>query len=562
MELLSLNNITFTYPTADDETGNLRTKSPALPALQNVSFTVREGDFVLLCGESGCGKSTLLRLLKREIAPYGKLSGEISYLGAPIDSLPSERGTEIGFVAQNPEQQIVTDKVWKELAFGLENMGVATSAVRTRTAEICSAFGLEKLFHADTYTLSGGEMQTLNLAAVMVMNPRLLILDEPTSQLDPIAARNFIELIKRANDEWGLTVIIAEHRTDELFHNADSVIIMRDGEIILNGTPQCVAEKAHDSYISAFMPTPVKLYHRVRGKGKLKDNRVPLTVKAAISFLRENHLSCEHTSGETAVPNERLITPKAEHNGSDESVICAKNISFRYDGDTRNILNRLCLTVRKGEICSLVGANGAGKTTLLEVLSGVKKPYSGSLRIFDKDIRKYKGNSLHRECVTMLPQNVREVFVKDTLREDFAQVRLLCELTDKEFAGELSSLAQRFGIAHLMDRHPHDLSGGEQQRAAFVKAMLLKPRILLLDEPTKGLDELAKETLACMLSSLKSDCVTILMVTHDVEFAARVSDFCGLIFDGEVIAYAPAGDFFSGNMYYTTAYERILRGLR
>ncbi len=544
MSLLKIKNLTFTYPKGE---------SLRKPALRSVSLTVREGDFVLLCGESGCGKSTLLRLLKREIAPYGKLIGEIFYDGVPQSLLPRERTTEIGFVAQSPEQQIVTDKVWKELAFGLENMGAASRAVRTRTAEVCSAFGLEKLFHADTQTLSGGEMQTLNLASVMVMNPRLIILDEPTSQLDPIAARNFIELVKRLHSEWGLTVIIAEHRTDELFHAANQVLIMRGGEIILSGVPGDVAKKAGDKYISCFMPAPVKSYFKVYG-GKLENERVPLTVNEARAFLREHPLPPEPP----ACRQTRTSTARAL---ADEIVLQAKNISFRYDGDTRDILNKLCFAVRKGEICSLLGSNGAGKTTLLQILAGVQKPYAGSVRVFGKDIRRYKGNSLHRECVVMLPQNVREVFVKDTLLEDFEQARLVRGLTNNEYSSELEMLAQRFCVSSLMDRHPHDLSGGEQQRAALVKALLLKPRILLLDEPTKGLDGIAKDSLASMLTSLRDDDVTILIVTHDVEFAAQVSDTCGLLFDGEVIAQAPAREFFEGNMYYTTAYEKITRGI-
>ena len=520
MEILAVKNLSFQYPTS---------KRAALSAL---SFSVQEGEFITVCGATGSGKSTLLRLLKRELAPVGTISGEILLDGEPLSALSARNAAEkIGYVMQHPEQQIVTDKVWHEMAFGLENLGVPQNEIRRRVAEMASYFGMENLFLHDTASLSGGQKQLLNLASVMVMHPRILLLDEPTAQLDPIAAADFIATLHKLQRELSLTVILIEHRLEEVMPLSDRLLVLENGKILTFDTPKnAVRALSGREDILLSMPSAVRLYHALEQN---KDQDVPLDIREGRAFIRSHF--------QNTVKN--LQEP--EYQPKKEKAVSMEDVWFRYERGGEDILRGLSLTVYENEIFCLLGGNGAGKSTALGVLSGLKKPYGGNVRIFGKKIKDYKNGTLYKENLAYLPQDVQTLFLHNTVREELADADI------SSFPYDLSS---------LLDMHPYDLSGGERQLTALAKALASKPRLLLLDEPTKGLDAYAKAKIAEVLRTLKKNGVTIVMVTHDTEFAAEIADRTALFFRGEAVSVDTPKRFFSANRFYTTPVSRMTKG--
>jgi len=523
--IITVENLSFTYPEAPT------------PALKNINFTVEAGEFVVIMGSSGCGKSTLLRQLKREIAPHGTLAGKLYYQQTELAHLPArEAAANIGFVMQNPENQIITDKVWHELAFGLENLGLDTLTIRRRVAEMANFFGIQKWFRQDTATLSGGQKQLLNLAAVMVMQPTVLLLDEPTSQLDPIAAMEFITTIKRLNQELGLTVILIEHRLEDVLPIADSVYVMDQGELKFAGPPtELIAPLADLDFVEA-LPSSMRIFYELGGQGK-----PPLTVREGRTWLAKQDIQA------TTLPVQSY-EPK-------HTVLEAKGVYFRYSKDGQDILRQLNLTIGEGELFTLLGGNGTGKTTALKVLAGLEKQYRGEVKIFGKKIKSYKKDELYRNLLGVLPQDPKVLFVEKTVQADLMHMQHSMKLPNSAVEEVVSLL----GLHYLLERHPYDLSGGEQQKVALAKLLLLKPKIILLDEPTKGLDVNAKKQLAEVLRNLQQQGITLVMVTHDIEFSARYSDRCALFFDGSIVSEGMPHAFYSGNNFYTTAAHRISR---
>lgn len=513
METLELHGLTFTYP------------GQTSPVLSNVSLSVEQGDFFVLCGPSGCGKSTLLRQCRTVLAPHGQRSGEILFQGRPLDSYDQRQQTHsIGFVRQSPDNQLVTDKVWHELAFGLESLGCDTPAIRRKVAEMASFFGIQNWFHRDVSSLSGGQKQLLNLAAVMTLDPSLLILDEPTSQLDPIAASDFLNVLSKLNRELGVTVLLTEHRLEEALPLANRAAVMDKGELLTVGTPREVGQalKAQNHSMFLAMPTPLRVWAAADG-----GETPPLTVREGRDWLSE-YAACHAL---------RPLPDETTYPYSGETAVSCKELYFKYEKDSPDVLNGLSLEVRRGEFLALLGGNGTGKTTLLKLLAGLEKPYRGKLRI--------------NGTLGVLPQNPQALFVKKTVRED------LLELCGDE--GKVAHVTALCRLDGLLDRHPFDLSGGEQQRAALAKILLLDPEILLLDEPTKGLDAEFKRVFAQILESLLARGVTVIMVSHDIEFCAAYAHRCALMFDGSVVADGSPRAFFSGNSFYTTAANRMGR---
>lgn len=541
MEILHLEDLSFCYNGAEK------------PAIEHISLSVNRGEFVVVCGESGCGKTTLLKLLKRELAPAGTQTGKIFYNGVLQQELDEKTSAcEIGFVLQNPDSQIVTDKVWHELAFGLENMGLATNVIRRRVGEMASYFGIQGWFRKNTNELSGGQKQLLNLAAVMVMQPKVLILDEPTGQLDPIAAADFIATLQKLNRELGLTVILVEHRLEEVFPVADKVLFMENGGVLLYDCPKKIGArlsqicKTHPMLQG--LPSAVRIFQALNLSGEC-----PLTVKEGRDFLEKHFLP----------ENGACFLPKAGQSGdgSEEPAVELKNVWFRYEKDLPDVLRGTSLQVRCGEVYCVLGGNGTGKTTMLNVISGLNKAYRGKVLVNGKPIRQYKGNSLYRGTLAFLPQNPQTVFVKDTVEGDLTELLQALEVPKNKRQEKVAAVAEKMGVQHLLKRHPFDLSGGEQQKCAIAKMLLLEPKVLLLDEPTKGLDAYSKQALKKVLSGLKKSGLTILMVTHDVEFAAENADRCALFFDGENLSADVPERFFAQNNFYTTAANRMARGL-
>ena len=539
MEILRVENLNFQYPKTDR------------PALSAIDLTVQRGEFLVLCGESGCGKTTLLRLLKRALAPAGTQTGQIRCCGVPQAQLDDRTAAaDIGYVLQNPDSQIVTDKVWHELAFGLENLGVPTEIIRRRVGEMASYFGIQDWFRKKTDELSGGQKQLLNLAAVMVMQPKLLILDEPTSQLDPIAAADFIATLQKLNRELGLTILLAEHRLEEVFPIADRVILMDHGRILLDDDPSRIGAQLHatrpDHPMNRGLPSAVRIFTGL--PASMRTAPCPLTVREGRDFLEQRF---------SAEPDRFSPPPLPDA----EPAVELKNVWFRYERPLPDVLRGTSMTVYTGEHYCLLGGNGSGKTTALNVISGLNRAYRGKVRIYGRQIADYRGSTLYRKNLAYLPQNPQTVFIRDTVRADLAEL-LEAQGADKPAQeARIAAVAAQLEIADLLDRHPYDLSGGEQQKCALAKMLLTEPKLLLLDEPTKGLDPGAKYRLQSVLAALKAQGITILTVTHDVEFAAECADRCALFFDGEVLSADVPEAFFAENNFYTTAANRIARQL-
>lgn len=517
MEIITVDNLSFTYP------GLTRA------ALDSLSFGINKGQFVTLCGPSGCGKSTLLRQLKTALAPHGNRSGEILFEGQVLDKVDFRTQSEkIGFVQQSPDNQLVTDKVWHELAFGLESLGCDTPTIRGRVAEMASFFGIQNWFYKNVTELSGGQKQLLNLASIMVMHPDVLILDEPTSQLDPIAASDFLAAVGKINRELGTTVLITEHRLEEVFPFTDRVMVMDRGALIADGSVKEVGLELRDKGNAMFLAMPATMRIWASTDTALE---CPVTVRDGANWLKERQ-------------EEKTFLPLPEetiHACAEESAIELENVWFRYEQELPDVVKGLSLKVKKGEFYALLGGNGTGKSTSLSMIAGIRKPYRGEVRVFGS--------------AGMLPQNPQTVFVKKTVREDLMEI-LPKGKRNYESIAEVVSLCR---LGELLDRHPFDLSGGEQQRAALAKLLLLRPEILLLDEPTKGLDAEFKQALAEILKSLQSSGVTILMVSHDVEFCAEYADRCGLFFDGNIVSDNTPRGFFMNNSFYTTSAARMAK---
>ena len=521
--------LSFSYPTAKGK-----------KSLDEVNLTIRRGEYVVLCGKSGSGKTTLLRQLKPVLAPHGKKSGEILFNGVSLDkvSLRDQSG-KIGYVMQNPDDQIVTDKVWHELAFGLESLGCNQRTMRARVAEMACYFGIQDWFHKDVSILSGGQKQLLNLASIMAMQPEVLILDEPTSQLDPIAASDFLNTVRKINIELGTTVIITEHRLEDIFPYADRAIVMDDGRVIADDTPRNIGkllwEQGNDMF--AAMPTPVRVFYGAAGEGDC-----PLTVREGRNWLsREFAFEPACKSMPVDVLPDEIKNP----------ALGLKELWFRYEKDAPDILRGVSAQVAAGSLYAVVGGNGAGKSTMLKAICGICRPYWGSVTVFGKPINKYRSSELFGGCLAMLPQDPKSLFVKKTVREDLEEMT-----RDKDLIGEIAATCQ---IEKLLSSHPYDLSGGEQQRAALAKVLLSKPRLLLLDEPTKGIDSFFKETFAEILKKLQAEGITIVMVSHDVEFCARYADTVSMFFDGQILTTDTPRRFFGNNSFYTTAANRMSR---
>ena len=461
---IEVRGLSFAYPGAD------------AAVLEGLDWSVPQGAFALLVGGTGSGKSTLLSLLKPEIAPTGECAGELRVLGEDVADMDVRASAErVGYVFQDPENQIVCETVWHEMAFGLENLGVSRDEMRRRVAETSYFFGLEDWLHRDTDTLSGGRKQLLSLAAVLALRPRVLLLDEPTSQLDPVAEKNFLHALFRVNRELGCTVVVATHQ------------------------PRPMLEYATCAY-------------------RIEGGRVREVADLASLGGREGLLtldSCQPAPG--AAPGAAAI----------------REGWFRYDRAGGWVLRGLDVTFSAGAVHAIVGGNGCGKSTLLSVLAKTAKLQRG---------RMVRGAG----SAALLPQNPKALLVAETVRDELMEWASTCGY-DEAAARERVA---RLGLAGLEARHPYDLSGGQRQLLALTKLLLIGPELLLLDEPTKGLDPASRRIIARALRDHAQAGGTVIMATHDLDFAEQVSDDIAMMFDGEIACMEPPADFFADNVFY------------
>lgn len=523
MALFEIQDFNFKYPTSDTYT------------LKNINLSIQKGAFITLCGGSGSGKTTLMRQLKPHLAPEGDKEGVILFNGKGIEALSlREQAQKIGYVLQNPDNQIVTDKVWHELAFGLESLGYSNETIRLKVGEMATFFGIQEWFHKKTTELSGGQKQLLNLASIMVMGPEVIILDEPTSQLDPIGASNFLETLKKINQEIGTTVIITEHRLEEVMPISDQLVVLDDGKVIACDTPKKVGNELYQNkhYMFTAMPAPMQIMTALGDEGVLT--------------IREGRSKIEEWASNNRFDNLEIKDEDCKTQG--ETAIRFKDVYYKYEKKGVNILENVSFEVKKGEFFAILGGNGTGKTTTLNLINKILKPNYGKIQVM-------------AEKVITLPQNPQALFVKKNVREDLFDVLSRMKIEQEEKEIKITEITKITQIQHLLEMHPYDLSGGEQQRVALAKTLLLEPEILLLDEPTKGLDAFFKQHLAEILRELLTKGMTIVMVSHDLEFCGNYVDRCGMFFDKTMISEAPRRTFFCNNHFYTTSANRMTRGV-
>ena len=559
MNTIEFKNVHFRYPLVDKD------------ALDGIRFSVRESDFVVICGKSGCGKTTLLRHMKKNLTPYGEFSGSVTYNGKEIIDLPDRMSAaEIGFVQQNPDNQVVTDKVWHELAFGLESLGYDNRTIKRRVAEMASYFNIQTWFRRDVSQLSGGQKQLLNLASIMAMQPKVLVLDEPTSQLDPIAASEFLRTVQKINRDLGTTVILSEHRLEEAFTMADKVMVMDKGKVLAYDEPRKIgrmlagtgSEDRHPMFYG--LPAMMKIYQSAD-----EGDNSPLTIREGRLWIDDKvgdayregvpENAVEQAAKQSADPAPKQSddpaakpydeqaakqsTEPAER--SAEPAVKVSNLWFRYDKKSQDVLRDLNLTVDKGQLFCVLGGNGVGKSTTLKVISHILKQQRGKVTV--------------NGTLAMLPQNPQALFTEISVEDEMMEALHDSKEPDEVKVQKALDMLATMEISHLRKSHPYDLSGGEQQRLALGKVLLLDPEIVLLDEATKGLDPFFKISLARVLKKLTDAGKTLFMVSHDIEFCAEYADTCAMFFDGQIVSVGKPHEFFPGNNFYTTSANKMAR---
>ena len=542
--VLSCEHVSFCYPRQTDN------------AIEDISFSIGEAEFVVLCGQSGCGKTTLLRHFKKNQIPFGTGSGKLYYRGSDLETMDDrESAARIGFVGQNPDTQLVTDKVWHELAFGLENLGVPGEQIRRRTAEIAQYFGMESWFRRPVSELSGGQKQLLNLASVVIMQPDVLLLDEPTAQLDPIGTGRFLDTLRRLNRDLGTAVLLSEQRLEEVVPMADRVLIMHQGHLVADAVPgQCAAkleayERDHNEAlpIASAMPVAVRVWKACHYRDEASS---PVSIRQGKSWLADH----VRKTGQPGEPIKSAVSDRhpchTAKRAVSETALFVDRLCFGYQKDQR-VLEDFTMRVPKGMLYAVVGGNGSDKSTALKAIMGICKPRRGNVKAAGK--------------IRFLAQNPKSLFTELTAAEELMAMLLpenggagLKEADRTQRVGEMLSYLE---LTAQREQNPMDLSGGQQQRLALGKLLLTEPDILLLDEPTKGLDGAFKEKLAEFLKDLCSKGKTVVLVSHDMEFCARYADQCGLLFDGQLISEGETRAFFRENVFYTTAAQRMSRGV-
>jgi energy-coupling factor transport system ATP-binding protein len=511
---LAVESLFYAYPHA------------SAPALSDVSLEVAPGEFVLLAGRSASGKSTLLKAACGLVPHFhgGEIEGEVRV--AELDAVaagPGELAAVVGYLAQDPETQVVSTTVAAEIELPLEMRGDAPADRARAVEEVALALAIPHLLDRTCDSLSGGELQRVALAAALVTRPRLILLDEPTSQLDPVAGDELIWLLRRLNEEWGVAVLLAEHRLERCLAAADRVVAMEDGEVSFDGAPTDFLAWAQDAE-PAFM-TPAARLFSLAGIEPL-----PVGVRDARQTLREKEIGRSPLPASGRAPE----PPRA-----DGPVVCQVGgiwVELNRGEDERDVLRGLDLTINGGERIALMGRNGAGKSTLLRTVAGLLEPVAGRLEA---------------GSVALLTQNPGDYLVRERVGD--------------ELPGEQGLAALRVvGLEHAVDADPRDLSGGERQRLALAIALAGRmegeelPGVVALDEPTRGMDHVRKDELAGLIGGLAAHGAAVVVATHDVEFASAFAERVVLLGDGVVIADGPMAAILSGGWYFATEVARVL----
>ena len=593
MALIEFNNFSFAYMNSDGSESEVK-------SLDSINLEIDYGDFVLLCGPSGCGKTTLLTNLKKELMPAGRRAGEIRFNGTEIQNLDEiSSACDIGYLFQNPDSQIVTDTVIQEIAFPLENIGLPTEEIRNRISEIVAFFGINDILHKNVNELSGGQKQLVNLCSLLVLRPQVLLLDEPMSQLDPIASYEFLSIVRRLNEEFSITVIMSEHKADSIFPFIDKAVFLKEGKIeFVDNAHNICSEVIDDEIFENYLPAVTKIYNSlsVRYPSLIKLN-TPLSIREGRRCLNTIHddlikisngdansnnldsTSLHHINKKYHSQEKSGILDRISLGGNKNALISMNGIYFAYERENL-ILKNVDFELEKGDFVSLIGGNGVGKSTFLQLLVGILKPIKGKVKYkkgiklayvhqnpmihFSKD--NVKEEFMESILESKLLQNNSVGFNKETYdnllkmsNEEFIESDVLNGLEFDSIEFKFKELIEFFDICDLIDKHPYDCSGGEQQKIVIVKALLQNADVLVLDEPTKGLDPISSKNLANILNSLRDNGITILMTSHDLDFVANNCKRCLMLFDKDIQIDDDPKVIFAENNFYTTFVNRMVK---
>ena len=593
MALIEFNNFSFAYMNSDGSESEVK-------SLDSINLEIDYGDFVLLCGPSGCGKTTLLTNLKKELMPAGRRSGEIKFNGTRIIDMDEiSSACDIGYLFQNPDSQIVTDTVIQEIAFPLENIGLPTEEIRNRISEIVAFFGINDILHKNVNELSGGQKQLVNLCSLLVLRPQVLLLDEPMSQLDPIASYEFLSIVRRLNEEFSITVIMSEHKADSIFPFIDKAVFLKEGKIeFVDNAHNICSEVIDDEIFENYLPAVTKIYNSlsVRYPSLIKLD-TPLSIREGRRCLNTIHddlikisdsdansdnldsVSLHHINKKYHSQEKSGILDRISLGGNKNALISMNGIYFAYERENL-ILKNVDFELEKGDFVSLIGGNGVGKSTFLQLLVGILKPIKGKVK-YKKGI---KLAYVHQNpMIHFSKDNVKEEFLESILEsnllnnsdvsfnkesyekllkmsnEEFIESDVLNGLEFDSIEFKFKELIEFFDICDLIDKHPYDCSGGEQQKIVIVKALLQNADVLVLDEPTKGLDPISSKNLANILNSLRDNGITILMTSHDLDFVANNCKRCLMLFDKDIQIDDDPKVIFAENNFYTTFVNRMVK---
>ncbi len=525
--MIELREVTYSYPDSE------------LPVLRNLCLEVAEGEFLLVIGASGSGKSTLLRCFNGLVPHFygGTFGGQIRVAGRdPLVEGPRGMSAAVGFVLQDPESQFVVDSVEDELAFAMENHNLEPSVMRKRVEEVLDQLNIAHLRHRKINTLSGGEKQRVAIGAVLSLQPEVLVLDEPTSQLDPQAAEEVLTTLQKLNSDLGLTIVLSEHRLERVVQYADRVMYLPGhGESPLIGLPSQVLMQVD------LVPPLIQVAK------ELEWRPLPLTIKEGLPFARHLSAYLQHKQDSESNNHSPDMAPKA--------VVDVRDVWFSYNG--HEALTGLSLSVAQAEFVALMGRNGSGKTTLLKHIVGLLRPDRGRVELWGENIRGRDVEDLASR-IGYVPQNPGSVLFADTLRDELDFTRRSHGLP----TGGYDNLLQRLHLSDFADSYPRDLSGGERQRAAMAAILVADPDVILLDEPTRGLDYEQKQSLAQFLRALQGEGKTVLMSTHDVELVAQCADRVAILGEGEIVVDGPTREVMSNSMVFSSQISKLFRDNR
>ena len=532
--MIKIEGLTFCYSDAES------------PALRDINLEVQDGEFVLITGSSGGGKSTLARCLNGLIPHFygGRIQGRVETQGLDVmKHSTKELATKVGMVFQDPENQLVAMDVEREVAFGLENLAFPRDLIAKRLEESLDTLGISALRHRSANELSGGEKQKVAIASVLALHPEVLVLDEPTSELDPKGAEEVLSIVARLNDELGITVILIEHRLDRVAQHADRLIVIHEGTIVADGAPRQVLSNDEISNVGVGLPPIIKLAQGLRSKGIAIDN-TPLTVK-------EGRFALCRVFQET----KRVPSPKGKLANNGKPMIEVEKLWHVYP-DGPAALKGVSLQICEGEFVAVMGRNASGKTTLVKHLNGLLKPSKGKVKVAGIDTRESTVAQMARK-VGYVFQNPNDHLFADTVEEEIAFT--LRNLGIKDTEEMIDRVLERFRLAQYRKQYPRSLSGGEKQRVALASVLVAQPRLLVLDEPTRGLEYRLKSELMRFLDEYRSEGNTVILVTHDVETVAEHSDRVILLSEGEIVVDGSKGDVLSRALLFSPQINRLVQ---